>query len=238
MFEKMLNITANVHTEDLKFRKDRILNRLSMSPPFTFKFLKQRLDEIIGAGAWAAYIDYDTYTLYVESSATNQNWYSEVEFTINRIKPCNMVFINVPLIAKAVSLSEDISYTQQNPRYRLSSWRLGEYPFATSDGGGVIKMAGTRSIQQQLMNDVANFVADDIAGVILNDSINVSEFRLKQSSDNIVSVEYVVRPEMTNLITDIKLIRADGSILTESAVYVPVTQTVVSKHTITVKEGA
>ena len=237
MFEKMLNILANPQTEDLEFRRQRSLNRLATSPPFTFRFLQQKLNEIIGVGAWSAYVDFNNYTLYVESSATNQNWYSEIEFTINRIKPCNLVFINVPYTSASIRLSEEISYTQQNWRYRLGSWKLGAHPFATSDGGGVIKMAETSSIQQALLNDAANFVASDISHVVLNDSITISEFRLKQVSDNVASVAYTVDPSMTNLITNIKLMKADGTVLTQSAVYVPVTQTVLSKHMITVKEG-
>ena len=238
MFEKMLNITANLQTEDLEFRRQRVINRLSMSPPFTFTFLKQKLNEIIGVDAWAAYVDFNNYTLYIESSAVNQNWYSEVEFTINRLKPCNMVFINVPYTAAAMSLSEEISYTTLNWRYRLGSWKLGQHSFATPDGGGIIKMPEVKSIQQAMLNDTANFVAGDIAGVLVNDTIKVSEFRLKQGSENVVFVEYVVTPDMTNLITNIKLLREDDTVLTQSAVYVPVTQTVVSKHIITVKKGA
>ena len=237
MFEKMLSIVADVQKEDLEFRRNRILNRLSMSPPFTFRFLKKKLDEIIGPGAWAAYVDFDNYALYVESSSVDQNWYSEVSFTINSIKPCNMVFVNVPYTSAEVRLNEHISYSQQNWRYRLGSWKLGRYPFATFDGGGIIKMADIKSVQQALLDDAAVCVADTISLVVLNGNIEITEFRLKQAHDNIVSVEYAVTPEMTNLITDIKLCKADGTVLTQSTVYVPVTQGIVSKHLITVKEG-
>lgn len=238
MFEKMLNIIANPQTEDLEFRRQRLINRLSMSPPFTFRFLKQRLDDIIGAGGWKAYIDYANYTLYVESSATNQSWYSEVEFTISRLKPCNMVFINVPFTAMGINISEEISYSTPVWKYRLGSWRLSQYPFSVSEGGGIIKMANIKSIKPALLNGAASFVMEDIAGVLINDTVRVSEFRLKRVDDNVASLEYSVHPDTVNLITDIKLLRADGTVLTQSAVYVPVTQTVVSKHIITVKEGA
>lgn len=238
MFEKMLNIIANPQTEDLEFRRQRLINRLSMSPPFTFRFLKQRLDEIIGVGGWKAYIDHDNYTLYVESSATNQSWYSEMEFTINRLKPCNMVFINVPFTAMNINVSEEISYTALNWKYRLGSWRLGQNPFALMDGGGIVKMPELKSIQPALLFDTAGFVADDIVAVLLNDTVKVSNFKVKSVDSNVVSIEYEVDSTMTNLITDIKLLRADDTVLTQSAVYVPVTQTVVSKHIITVKEGA
>lgn len=237
MFEKMLNIVANIQTETLEFRRQRIINRLSMSPPFTFRFLKQKLDEIIGVGAYTTYIDFDNYTLYVESSAVDQNWYSEVQFTINRIKPCNMVFINVPYLAPAMNLSEEISYVKPSWRYRLGSWKLGQYSFSTEEDGGIIKMAETKSIQQALLNDTATFVLSDISYVLLNDSIKVSIFLVNEVSENVATIKYAVTPEMTNLITNVKLMKADNTVLTQSAVYVPVTQTVTNKHTITVKEG-
>lgn len=237
MFEKILNIIANPQTESLEFRRQRILNRLSMSPPFTFKFLKQKLDEIIGVGAWSAYIDYGNYTLYVESSAANQNWYSEMAFTVNQLKPCNLVFVNVPYTSENIKLSEEISYTQISWRYRMGSWKLGQHPFSTPDGGGIVKMPEIRSVQQPLLNGVVNFVAKDVAAVLINDEIKVSEFSVKQAADNTATIQYTVTPQMTNLITDIKLLRADDTVLTQSTVYVPVTQTVVSKHTITAREG-
>ena len=238
MFEKMLNIVANPRTEDLEFRRRRLLNRMSMHLPFTFRFLKQRLDEIIGVAGWKAYIDHDNYTLYVEAAATNESWYSEMAFTLNQLKPCNMVFINVPRIDMSINLNEGISYRTLNWKYRLGSWRLGEHPFAVIDGGGIVKVPELKSVQQAMLNGAASFVADDVAAVLINDTVKVSNFKLKQADDNVVSIEYEVVPSMTRLITDIKLLRADDTVLTQSAVYVPVTQTVVSKHTITVKESA
>ena len=85
VFESMFRITANTLTEDLEFRRLRVLNRMSTSGAFTFRYIKQKLNEIIGEGAWSAYIDFNNYTLYVEASAVDQNWYSEIEFTINKI---------------------------------------------------------------------------------------------------------------------------------------------------------
>lgn len=237
MFEKMLNIVADHSAESIEFRRQRIINRLSMSPPFTFRFLKQRLDEIVGVGAWDAYIDFDNYTLYVESSASDQSWYSEVEFTINRVKPCNMVFINVPLTAASIQLSEEISYSTLKWWYRLGSWKLGSHPFSTLDEGGVIKMPATKSIQSALLSDTASFVASHVASVLINNSVEIKQFKSKQVQDNAVYVEYTVTPDIATTISDIKLRRADGTVLAQAAVYVPVTQTVVSKHIITVKEG-
>lgn len=238
MFEKMLGIIADPVTEDLEFRRQRLLNRMSMSPPFTFRFLKQKLDETIGKGMWSSYIDFNNYTVYIESSSSNQNWYSEVEFTINRIKPCNMVFINVPKTYADIDVSEVVSYSTIMWKYRMGAWKLGEHPFAIMGEGGVIKMSTTKSIQPALLNETANFVHDEISYVLINNSLIIREFRARQVNNNVISVEYTVTPDMTDVITDIKLMRADGEVLTAAAVYVPVSQTVVSKHTITIKEGA
>lgn len=239
MFEKMLNIVANLQTEDLEFRRQRVLNRLSMNMPFTFRFLKQKLDEIIGVGAWTASIDFANYVLYVQASAVDQNWYSELEFTINRMKPCNMVFTNVPYTSASMSLTEEVSYSFPRWMYRLGNWRLGRGdPFLTVRQGGVIKMPQLSSIQPALLNDAANFVASDIAYVLVNDTVKITEFISKKVTDGVASIEYEVSTNETGLITDIKLMRADDTVLTQSAVYVPVTQTVFSKHIITVKEGA
>lgn len=238
MFEKMLSIVADPDKEDLEFRRQRLLNRLSISPPFTFRFLKQRLDETIGKDKWSAYIDFDNYSIYIESSANNQNWYSEIEFTLNRIKPCNMIFVNVPRTTDKVRMNEVISYDTLFWKYRLGSWKLGEYPFAIRDTGGVLKMATTKSIKPALIEETATFVNSKISYVLVNNSLRVQEFITKQVSSNVVSIEYTITPDMVDIITNIKLMSANDEVLTESDVYVPVPQTVVSKHIITVEEGA
>ena len=237
IFEKMLKIAANSNTEDLEFRRRRVLNRLSTRIPFTFKFLKQKLDEIIGVGAWTASIDFDKYTLFIESSAVDQNWYSELEFTINKMKPCNMVFTNVPYTKYSVNMSEEISYSVKKWMYRLSSWKLGQHPFAITQEGGVAKMREVSSLQPALLENMATSVSGYIAYILINDSIRIDTFRTKQVSGNVLTIEYEVNPSMTDVITNIKLMKSDGTILTQSAVYVPVTQPVFSKHTITIKEG-
>ena len=124
MFEMMLGIIADPTTESLEFRKQRVLNRITLAPPFTFRFLKKRLDDIIGKGAWNAHVDFNNYTLYVESSALNQNWYQELEFTINQIKPCNIIFTNVPLTALLIAINEEISYRTIQWNSLLGQWRL------------------------------------------------------------------------------------------------------------------
>ena len=236
-YEDMLDIIPNPAVETLQFRRDRIINRLSMTPPFTFRFLKKKLDEIIGVGKWKAYIDFSTYTLYVESSANNQIWFEEILITMTNLKPANIVFINQPLITQGLVMSEEISYSTMQYNYVLGvSWVLGALPFLSYIDKGAIKLSNVSSLQPGLFNDVADFTASDIASVLLNDSVVISSFVTKQASANLVDIEYNVSTSQVQSITNIKLKNSYGDILSEAVVYVPLLEDVLMKHTITVKE--
>mgnify|MGYP000878501604 FL=1 len=238
-YEKMLNIIPNPSTESIQFRVDRIINRLSMTSPFTFPSLKKKLDEIIGVGKWEAYMDYANYTLYVESSAVNQIWFHEILVTINRLKPVNIVFINKPFVAAKIHVSENINLTQVSFNYRVgTTWVLGQKPFTSLENMGVIKMASVPSIKQDLLNHLATFTASDIADVRINGTFMVPAFVTKTAVNNLVTVEYEISetdgiPE----ITQIELLDSVGTVLADSAVYVPILERVILKHTILVKEG-
>lgn len=236
-YEDMLDIIPNPAVETLQFRRDRIINRLSMTPPFTFRFLKKKLDEIIGVGKWKAYIDFSTYTLYVESSANNQIWFEEILITMTNLKPANIVFINQPLITQGLVMSEEISYTTMQYNYVLGvSWVLGALPFLSYVDKGAIKLSNVSSLKDDLFQDVATFTASDIATVLLNDSLSISNFVTKQASANIVDIEYNVLASQIQTITNIKLKNSSGDVLSEAVVYVPLLEDVLMKHTITVKE--
>lgn len=238
-YEKMLNIIPNPSTESIQFRVDRIINRLSMTPPFTFPFLKKRLDEIIGVGKWEAYMDYANYTLCVESSAVNQIWFHEILVTINRLKPVNIVFTNKPFIAAKIHISENLNLTQVSFNYRVgTTWVLGQKPFTSLENMGVIKMASVPSIKQEMLNSIAEFTSSDIVKVRVNDSLIIMDFTIKESTQNIVTIEYQIALESgITEVTKVELLDVADNILTESLVYVPILESIILKHTIQIKEG-
>lgn len=236
-YEEILNIIPNLAVETLQFRRDRIINRLSMSPPFTFRFLQNKLNEIIGVGKWTAYIDFSNYTLYVESSASNQIWFEEIIITMINLKPANIVFINRPLITQSLVMTEEISYNTIKYNSVLGvSWVLGALPFQSYVDKGAIKLSNVSSLKNELFQDVATFTASDIATVLLNDSLSISTFVVKQASANVVSIQYNVLTSQLDTITNVKLKNSSGDVLSEALVYVPVLEDVLMKHTITVKE--
>ena len=237
VYEKMFSILANPTTETLQFRRERILNRMSLQPPFTMRWLQNKLDGIIGVGKWNAYVDYANRTLYIESFVVNQQWFNELRITINRIKPCNLVFVNKPLIMADVVANETIVSATQHYNYILGQWQLGQEPFATTDSEEVIKLPIVKSINPNLLADVASFSATDVVAVRLNGSVKLSNFTTKAGQGTATIVEYEVKPAQASEITQIELLGTGDRVLTASAVYIPVTEAVICKHSINFKEG-
>ena len=236
MWEQIFEITPNPETETLDFRRARALNRISTRPPFTLGFLYQKLDELIGPGAWTVTVDYPNYTIYIESSAENQQYATEVAYTINRIKPAHIVYVNTPYTRTGLLLSETIELSQRVYNYKLGAWGLGVLPFAVEQSQGVIKMPTTPSIQAALLNDTANFVSGDIASARINGTIAISDLN-KSVEGSTLEVTYTVAQSQTEAITSAELLDAEGNVLTSSTVYVPVSGSTIMKHIIPVSEG-
>lgn len=223
--------------EDLDFRRLRVLNRLSLRPPFTLIFLREKLDTIFGPGNYTVEVDYPNYTLYIETSVSNQAYFSEVSALLGIIKPCHIVYIARPRVDAKVLLSEAVGRGSMEYHYILGSWRLGEKPFVTFDELEVLKMAGQPSIQQALLDQTAGFVASDVASARINGTISITALS-RAVQGNIGSVSYPVRRDQTEEITLAELLDGEGNVLSSSALSVPVTEEVTYlRHSFTVKEG-
>ena len=237
MWEGIFRIVANPATESLQFRRDRIINRISMRPPFTLRFLYQKLDELIGPGLWNVTVDYPNYALYIESNVDGQGYSQELIYTINHIKPAHITFISSPVAMSGVVLSERVSEISYTWNYVLDGqWLLGQEPFGDEEEVQVIKLPQTPSIQSALLTGVADFVSNDVASARLNGSIPVTALN-KSVDGSTLTITYQVTQAMTTEITQVELLAADGTVLTSMAAYVPVTETAVIKHVIPVQEG-
>ena len=237
MWEGIFRIVANPATESLQFRRDRIINRISMRPPFTLRFLYQKLDELIGPGLWNVTVDYPNYALYIESNVDGQGYSQELIYTINHIKPAHITFINSPVAMSGIVLSERVSEISYTWNYVLNGqWLLGQEPFADEEEVQVIKLPQTPSIQSALLTGIADFVSGDVAAARLNGSIMVENIN-KSVSGSTLTITYQVTQAMTTEITQVELLAADGTVLTSMSAYVPVTETAVIKHVIPVQEG-
>lgn len=236
-WESIFRIVANPAVESLDFRRDRVLNRLSMRPPFTLTYLYQRLDALFGPGNWEVEMDYPNYTLYIEAAVEDQQYFSELSATMDIVKPCHIVYISRPRVSAALLLSEEIALTQGRYNYRLGSWALGQLPFRSQDKEEIIKMATQPSIQPAFLNQTAAFVADDVQAVRINGTLLISTLS-HSSSENVGMVGYTVLKAQVQEVTLIELLDAAGAVLASSTVYVPINEDKVAfRHRFTVKEG-
>lgn len=237
-WEKIFGIVPNPQTETLDFRRERVLNRVSMQPPFTLGFLYQKLDQIIGKGKYEIHVDYPNYTLYILSSAENQSYATEVSYTVGRIKPAHIVFINQPFVGSQIALGETVALFALVWQYRLGSWGLGLTPFVLTEDKEVVVVPSNYSVQQELLEDTAKAIPPNVASARINGSIVISSLD-RTTVGNVAQVQYTVTAEQTTLVTQIELLDSDGNVLTTSPVYVPVTEPAIFTHKIQVdvKEG-
>lgn len=236
-WEQALGIKPNPQTENLQFRRDRLINRISTKPPFTLGFLYQKLDMLLGAGNYEIIVDYPNYTLYVKSSAQNQLYTQEISFTVNTIKPCHIVYINMPFLADKLQLNESVNLTEIQWNYRLGYWGLGGLPFSQNVDKGEIVTPSQKTVQTALLSNVAEFLTTDVKSARINGSIVISNVSAS-ASGNTASFLYTVTPQQTSTVTLIELLDENSNVLTSASVYVPVSDTTTFSHDIVVEEAS
>lgn len=236
MWEEVYGILADPAVEDVEFRRARLFNRISTQPPFNLQFLENKLDELIGPGQWDLLVDYANYTLYIAASADSQEYATEVAYTIGRIKPAHIAYVNQPFSSSTLLISETISNSKLVYKYSLGGWGLGIEPFAAEQGMGVIKTASVSSIRQELLNDVATYITTDVSSALINGSISVPVTVTANGST--LTVTYDVTPADTAAVTSVALVDSNSDVLTTATVYVPISSSTQFKHVMTVKEGA
>lgn len=238
-YEVLFDVIADPSTETLEERRDRLLNRVSVIPYYTTIFLRNRLDSLIGAGLYNLIIDYDNYTLYLESAAKNQLYYNEIAVLMSNIKPCNIVFINMPLVSQQIFVSEQVNVSKLTYNYVLGGqWKLGEKPFISYEDKGIIKGRSTNSMSSLMEAKYRQFTLSEITSVLINNTIRIITFLTKEEVNGEAIIEYIVPQQEQNIeVTNIKLLDKDGLICFESPVYVPVYEDTIMKHNIIIKEG-
>lgn len=234
-YETLLGIIANPSTETLQFRIERVLNRLNQKPPYTINFLKLFLDDLLGKNKYNIYVN--DYTLYFESSLIDQQWFEEISITINNIKPCNIQFINKPVIRDFININEEI-LKSQTLYARLGSLRLGHTPFVYKEESQMIKTGSNKSIQNNLINFLSEQTKNKISYAMINNTTKITDFVTKDIEDNVVTLEYNVTQSMNiNQINNIKLYDVDDNLLASSDLYVPVSEDALITHKIKIQEG-
>lgn len=91
-FEKILKIKSDVNF-DLDFRKQKILDKLIYSPPFTRQRLQSILERIWGAENFLFEIYPNSYEVIIDIDTDNPNYYIYYSNIIREVIPANMYLI-------------------------------------------------------------------------------------------------------------------------------------------------
>lgn len=238
-YEIVFGIEANPAVETLEERRQRLLNRASVVPYYTAVFLRSRLDQMIGVDNYLLKIDYNTYTIYLESSAENQFWYNEVHIFIENIKPCNMVFVNKPVAYTTVEIHHEIQRSHMEYNYKMNAtWFLGDKPFISYGDFVLAKSDGERSMSILMGSRYRQFTLDEVAKARINYDIVVEEFFTKTNGAKEAILEYVI-PEVEEEmpLLRVQLLDKEDNILFDSPIYVIHKTRQVMKHVFKVSEA-
>ncbi|MNW53415.1 hypothetical protein D3C74_309760 [compost metagenome] len=136
--EQELGIQA-VPSESLRFRRERILNRYQTKPPFTIRYLQNRLNHLIGDGLAMVSADYQNFVLTITTNIKDAIVFKEIEHTVRVVKPVNLVYQQQTGLEDTLEIKDRISKKDIIWNYKFSGWSLGEKPFADFGEEVIIK---------------------------------------------------------------------------------------------------
>ena len=131
-YEEMFGLLAS-NEESLEWRRERILIRINMRPPFSWWFLTRKLDDLFGEGKYSAHVDFAQQELFVESGAETSGLFKESVVLINAIKPANMGYTHVPTATEHLFLKERL-FKFNLEFARAGSARVGVTPLEYETG--------------------------------------------------------------------------------------------------------
>lgn len=237
-YEQLFQIVADPETETLEERRFRLLNRIQTLSYYTMIYLRQKLNSLFGENNYEIEMDYPNYTLYIKSNASNSFMYKESIATINKIKPANIVFINVPFIPTTIEVGEEIYQQKWWWNYILGGkWRVGQKPFISVQDLSKLKSEEVQSLTPLMLNKLKTFTGEEIKAVLINDTYKITTFVQKIITGGYLRIQYNVENwEQIQLITNIKFLDEDDLILSNDPVYIPISSDTMIEHRINIRE--
>lgn len=237
-YEQLFQIVADPETETLEERRFRLLNRIQTLSYYTMIYLRQKLDSLFGKNNYEIKMDYPNYTLYIKSNVSNSFIYKEGIATINKIKPANLVFINVPFIPTTIEVGEEIHQQKWWWNYILGGkWKVGQKPIISVKELAKLKSEEVQSLTPLMLNKLKTFTGKEIHAVLINDTYKITKFVQKIITGGYLRIQYNIKNwEKIKLITNIKFLDGEGLILSNDSVYIPIASDTMIEHRINIRE--
>lgn len=237
-YEQLFQIVSDPTTETLEERRFRLLNRVQTLSYYTMNFLREKLDNLFGVDNYEIQMDYPNRTLYVKSNFSNYFVYNETIALIHKIRPANMVFVNVPLIPSTVEVGEEIYQQKWWWNYILGGkWKVGEKPIISVQELAKLKSEEVQSLTPLMLNKLKEFTGEEIQAVLINDTHKITTFVQKIITGGYLRIQYNIENwEEIKLITNIKFLDGEDLILSNDPVYIPVASDTMIEHRINIRE--
>lgn len=115
---------------------------------------------------------------------------------LDEIAPLNVYIKEKMLTENRVSILKTILYEKMYYNYALGKWNLGRLNFGTR--GEKTKLGGDKvNLQPKMFTDVKNTIESDIKKIVVNDTLDITEFEVKKTDDRVI-VNYHIRAADTN----------------------------------------
>lgn len=195
-FEQILEITPDPTIETLDFRKERLITRCNSTLPYTTIWLKVYLNSVLGQHNYELNIDYKDQIIRLYGYLLDYSWSREATNVINTIKPCNMIFINIPTMIENVGLL----YWFDGNTWNASNWNdeniWYDYNFLSSDE--VINYD-----KQGQDTDAFQVLLNNLKSVRLNKSKTLQA--IPTIKDDTIYIEFIV-PEDIKLLEYVEIL--------------------------------
>lgn len=115
---------------------------------------------------------------------------------LDEIAPLNVYIKEKMLTENRVSILKTILYEKMYYNYALGKWNLGRLNFGSR--GEKTKLGGDKvNLQPKMFTDVKNTIESDIKKIVVNDTLDITEFEVKKTDDRVI-VNYHIRAADTN----------------------------------------
>ncbi|MCD9026059.1 ketopantoate hydroxymethyltransferase [Cohnella silvisoli] len=91
-------------------------------------------------------------------------------------------------------------------------------------------------IAQTYLNELTTYTNTKIAKVVLNDTVEITSFLLKSTTDNVLTIEYLVLMGTVATVTKMELKSSAGAVVSTRTVNVPIIEDTIMRHVITLEE--
>jgi len=92
-------------------------------------------------------------------------------------------------------------------------------------------------IMTAFLNEIANYVDQRVAKVVINGDYEITDFEVKRVTGNVLALKYIVPAADLSVIAKIELKDASGNVISSHDVNIPITADLLMIQSITVKEG-